>query len=97
GRFLQVPRCASVAPLVSGSPEQIAAGVADQRPAVGLCGLPVESADDGNGYPVELAHDGLRGTGDLVGHREDGGLQDVTRRVERAEIALERGGPGEAH
>src|SRR6266571_687699 len=71
-------------------------GLAQERLAALLARGPPETADDRRGYPVELAHDGLGGRGELVGEGEYRGLQRAARGVALAEVAAERGEAGDA-
>src|SRR5437867_1680317 len=63
---------------------------ADEGLAPRLATRPVEAADDDDGNAIELAHDGLGGGRELVGHGQDGRLEHVAGGILLAEIALDR-------
>src|SRR5687768_6521606 len=76
--------------------KEVAGGIAQQRLAAFVAGRQRQAAHDGGRNTVELAHHGLGGGGQLVGHREDGGLQRAAGRVALAEIAAQRREAGHA-
>src|SRR6185503_4499921 len=72
-----------------GLSEQVTRRVSEQGAARAVAGLPVQPADDGHRDAVELAHHRLGRAGQLVGHGQDGCLQDEARGIQLAEIAAD--------
>src|SRR2546426_4665711 len=76
-------------------PEEVAGGFAQQRLRAFLARFQREPAHDRGRDAVELAHDRLGRAGELVRQRQDGRLQRAAGGIAFAEIAEERGEPGE--
>src|SRR2546428_730111 len=80
----------------AASSEKIARGLAHERLRALLGGRQREPPHDRRRDPVELAHDGLRGPGELVGQRENSGLQRPAGRIALTEVAAEGREAGDA-
>src|SRR5436309_12283100 len=80
----------------AASSEQIARGLAHERLRAFLGGREREPPHDRRRDPVELAHDRLRRPGELVGQRENSGLQRPAGRIALTEVAAEGREAGDA-